>query len=77
MSDEVYGFVAEPHGGRYIVTPATMENGVIRCHDISGFCGSWDMKAGGVFFPEEGGGALCDIAKAKACKYAKENNFGS
>ena len=47
----IYGYVSEPHrGGEHLVINASNENGVIRCHDLSGFMGSWIMKDGGVFF---------------------------
>ena len=70
----IYGFVSEPHGDKWLVTPATKEGDTITCHDVSGFLGSWAMKGGGVFFEEEGGGCFCDIALQKALSHAKELN---
>ena len=74
---KVYGFVAEPHkNGYYIVSPATQEGSVVRCHDLSGFCGSWDMKEGGVFFEGVSGESvvLCKYAMDAANTYAGEMN---
>jgi hypothetical protein len=51
---EIFGFVSEPHrNGEHLVTHAINEDGVVTCHDISGFAGSWKMKDGGVFFETE------------------------
>lgn len=70
-----YGFVAEPHrNNTYLVSPATEENGSIRCHDLSGFCGSWEMKTGGKFFPSPDNSSLCSVAMNQANNYAQEKN---
>lgn len=77
MTEEVYGFVSEPHkNGQYFVTPATKdENGIITCHDPSWFLGSWIMKEGGEFFEEEGGGGYCSKALDKANLHAQVNSL--
>lgn len=63
MSAEL-GYVAEPHR-TWLVSPASKEpDGKVRCHDLSGFLGSWDMRPGGVFFP----------TLDEACEYATEKN---
>lgn len=68
-----YGFVAEPHKS-WIASPASEVDGVVTCHDLSGFLGSWKMKNGGVFFPSERNEAMDDEAMKKALEYCKEMN---
>lgn len=71
----IYGFVAEPHkGGYYLISPATIEDGVIRCHDLSGFLGSWDAKVGAMFFESIDGSCLCEQAMKLANEYASIKN---
>lgn len=73
MSTIVYGFVAEPHkNGYWLVSPATKEDDLIRCHDLSGFLGSWNMKQGGVFFPSPTNDSLCNVALQEANTFARE-----
>lgn len=73
MNEVIYGFAVEPHKS-WLVTPATKENGVIRCHDLSGFMGSWDMKQGGIFIESVSGASLCDIALEQANVLARGLN---
>lgn len=74
---EILGFVAEPHkNGFYIVSPATISDGVITCHDPSGFLGSWEMKQGGVFFKSISGSCFCNETMSLASEYAKFKNGG-
>ena len=71
MSNNYFGFVAEPHkGGRYLVSPARLCDGLVTCSDLSGFMGSWLMKDGGVFFPSIDNKPLCRQALANANQYA-------
>ena len=70
MSKKVFGFAVELHNKTHLVFPASKEEGIIRCHDLSGLRGSWDMKEGGVFFPQESADILCDIALEKANEFA-------
>lgn len=73
MKDTLYGFVTEPHKNNYwLVSPATKEGDLIRCHDLSGFLGSWGMKQGGVFFPSPDNDSLCNIAMQEANAFAME-----
>lgn len=73
---EVYGFVAEPHRDNYwLSSPASKdENGVIRCHDLSGFLGSWNMKEYGVFFPCETDSLFCKVAMKKSEELCRSKN---
>lgn len=71
----VFGFVAEPHkNGYYLVSPATKEGDTIKCHDLSGFLGSWNMKQGGTFFESTSGDCLCPDALSQASEYAEQIN---
>lgn len=70
---KVFGFAVELHK-TYLVFPAHKEDNIIRCHDLSGFGGSWDMEEGGVFFPQESEDILCAIALDKATKFALSKN---
>lgn len=77
---ETFGFAVEfnSESGAGFVTPAVSTNGKVRCHDISGFLGSWDMQEGGKFFPgETEGTALCPKAleKANACANSQRVSF--
>jgi hypothetical protein len=67
-----FGFAAEPHGDKWLVIPATWIHGEVKCHDISGFLGSWVMKEQGKFFL--GKSALCSEAMDLANKYAAKQN---
>jgi len=71
-----FGFVAEPHKNDYwCVSPATLEDdGSVTCHDLAGFCGSWQMKPNGVFFPCETEGVFCELAMEKASTFARGKN---
>jgi hypothetical protein len=65
---ESLGFVAEPHGDSWLVSPATRAQGEVKCHDLSGFLGSWVMKEQGKFFL--GKSAMCMEAMDLAIEYA-------
>ena len=70
---ETFGFAVEFRSdvGPGCVTPAVSTAGKTRCHDISGFLGSWDRQKNGKFFPgETEGTALCPKALEKANEYA-------
>ena len=67
---ESFGFAAEPHGDKWLVSPATWIQGEVKCHDLSGFLGSWVMKEQGKFFL--GKSSLCPEAMELAHKYATE-----
>ena len=70
-----YGFAAEPHkNNTWLVSPATREDGQVTCHDLSGFCGSWQMKLGGEFFPSPDNSSLCSVAIHQANNYAQDKN---
>jgi len=70
-----YGFVAEPHNGVFLVSPAGKDsNGVITCYDLGGLMGSWEMKEGGVFFEADDNSCLCKNAGRKAKDYAGNKN---
>lgn len=75
MSNNIFGFAAEPHK-EWLYSPATKDvtTGKVTCHDPSGFVGSWDMKDGGVFFEQEGGGSYCEKAAKKAGEYCSKMN---
>lgn len=76
MTRVKFGFVAEPHKNNiYLVSPATKrEDGSVACEDLSGFLGSWRMKAKGMFFESESGETLCNKALKKATEYARQQN---
>ena len=74
---KIYGFVAEPHRNNYhIISPATKdsETGLVTCHDLAGFCGSWNMHDGGVFFECTEGEPFDQVAMDKASAYCKQKN---
>lgn len=75
---EVHGFVAEqqPITGFWLSHVATLdcETNKVRCHDLSGFLGSWDAR-GGWFFPSETGENICKVAMKKCADYCKEMNI--
>lgn len=69
----VFGWAVEfnASGGNGFVSAAVKEdNGKIRCHDISGFFGSWDMKSNGKFFETISGQPTCPLALKQANEYA-------
>lgn len=68
-----HGFVAELHK-TWLASPATEEDGVVNCHDPSGFLGSRKMKDGGVFFPSKNNTILDMESLAKANAYCREMN---
>ena len=71
----IFGFAVEKHGPTWFVIPASREEGnITRCHDLSGFAGSWDMKSGGVFFESISGETLCSKTMEVAQTYANEMN---
>lgn len=73
----LFGFVAEPHRNNcFLLFPATKDKdtGDIVCHDTSGFCGSWKMKDGGVFFKAETDSCFCEEAMGKAIDYCNQMN---
>lgn len=75
--NKLHGFVVEAHKNNYyLVSPATVENDTIICHDISGFLGSWEMKEGGIFFMCKQNKPLCEDTLSLASKYAKILNKG-
>lgn len=55
MSDgELFGFAVERRGweGYHYIVHASkdVETGVVTCHDLAGWSGSWEMNSGDVFF---------------------------
>lgn len=76
QAPDVFGFAVERmRSGTMCVTPATKTGDKVRCHDISGFMGSWDMQEQGVFFPgETPNDCLCPVAMQKADEYARSHS---
>ena len=68
-----YGFAVEPNR-RWSVTPATQEDGIVTCHDISGFMGSWKMNEGGRFFECPDGDILNQATLEEAQSFGRERN---
>lgn len=49
-----FGYCIEKYSKTYHVSPATLEESGVRCHDLSGFNGSWLAKPDSLFiFNEE------------------------
>ena len=79
--ETVFGWVVEKINGQYFISAATKEcksgwwadTQKEKCHDISGFMGSWKASKGGVFFQTVSGDATCNIALEQAKKYVDEN----
>lgn len=67
----VYGFAAELHKS-WLYPPAFKVGNLVTVSNVSGFGVSWEMRNGGVFFPEEGGGCFCPIAMKKASEYCRK-----
>ena len=75
---EIFGFVAEPQpkSGYWLCHPATLSNGVVLCHDLSGFLGSWRAR-GGYFFPNRHNATLCNLTMKECESYCRLMNGGN
>ena len=76
MSKSIYGFAGEKHGKTWFTSPATKEDTVITCHDLSGFTVSHKLHEGGFFIESVSGESLCSLTMKMVQDKCNELNRG-